>query len=188
VLKPVLTLALPALLLGIGLAQTTPEIRANAFAAVLAQLGVPGPDLRAVPTAVGQRPPVAVPAALAGTVTIDADRFGQYQTTMEIAGRTIPAIVDTGASYVALSYEDAAGVGIHPANQAFTALMHTANGVARAAPVLIQRIRVGNVEAYDIPAVVSEPGALTMHNLLGMSFLRKLSGFQATDGRLVLRQ
>lgn len=124
----------------------------------------------------------------ADSFAIDPDRAGQFQTTMEIAGRSFPAMVDTGASAVSLSFEDAASLGYHPVATDFRWRMTTANGETKAAPVTIPLIRVGNVEARNVQAVISQPGALTTPNLLGMTFLRKLSGYQVDAGRMVLKQ
>ena len=119
---------------------------------------------------------------------IDSDRSGQFATTMLVSGRQVPVLVDTGATYVTLTAEDAATLGLHPADSAFRYAFQTANGTARAAPVLLPEIRVGNVSVRDVQAFVSQPGALTGQSLLGMSFLRKLSGFEIQRGQLVLKQ
>jgi aspartyl protease family protein len=62
----------------------------------------------------------------------------------------------------------------------------TANGVVQTAPVRIREIRVGDILVRDVEAVVLPPRALGV-SLLGMSFLRRLEGFEIAKGRLVLR-
>ena len=123
-----------------------------------------------------------------GTVAIDLNSHGQYETSMVIAGRELPALIDTGAFSVFLSYDAASSIGIHPSTSDYKYAIQTANGMTRAAPATLASIRVGNVEAHNVPAVVSMPGALVTKNLLGMTFLNRLSGFQIQSGRLVLRQ
>jgi aspartyl protease family protein len=95
-------------------------------------------------------------------------------------------LVDTGASIVALSYDDARAVGlsVHPA--AFTRKLSTANGVVEAAPVQIREIRVGEIVARNVDAVVLPRGRLET-SLLGMSFLKRLGGFEIARGRLTLK-
>ena len=91
-------------------------------------------------------------------------------------------------TYVSLTFDDAASIGVHPVDSEFKYASRTANGVARLASAMIPEIRVGNVSAHNVMALVSQPGALTGQSLLGMSFLRKLSGFEIQSGRLVLKQ
>ena len=86
-------------------------------------------------------------------------------------------MADTGATLVVLTYEDAARVGLSPHSLDFSGCAQTANGVARVAPVMLYRVRVDNITLRDVPAAVAEKGALDV-NLLGMSFLGRLKGFQ----------
>ena len=65
--------------------------------------------------------------------------------------------------------------------------MTTANGPAYAAMVTLDEIRLGSIAFGPITASVMPPGALD-HSLLGMSFLERLSGFEMSGDRLVLRR
>ena len=132
----------------------------------------------------------ARPAAQAGGLgrtEIMAGRSGHYQAKVEIDGRQLDMLVDTGATIVALSNEDAGRIGVHPSQSDYTVPMSTANGVAKAARVRLREVRVGQVSAHDVEAVVM-PAGLLRESLLGMSFLKQLSGFEVASGRLVLRQ
>ena len=95
-------------------------------------------------------------------------------------------LVDTGASFVALSHEDAAMLGLKVSQKDFTRRSSTANGVVETAPVRIKEIRIGDIAVRDVEAVVLPPRALST-SLLGMSFLKRLEGFEVAKGRLVLR-
>jgi aspartyl protease family protein len=103
----------------------------------------------------------------------------------DVNGRKATFMADTGATLVVLTYEDAARVGLSPHSLDFSGLAQTANGVARVAPVTLDRMRVEDITVRDIPAVVAEKGALTT-NLLGMSFLGRLKSFQMQGSELVL--
>jgi aspartyl protease family protein len=122
-----------------------------------------------------------------GEFRIAADAAGQYSAMTEINGAQVRMLVDTGASSVALSYEDAAALGLYPAPAEYTHSVSTANGVGRVAPVKLAQIRVGPVVAYNVDAFVGERGALST-SLLGMTFLSKLSKVEVASGALVLRQ
>lgn len=126
-------------------------------------------------------------AALGGrTTVIDGDRQGHFLATTAVEGRHLVMMVDTGASIVALSHEDAAAVGIRPAPGDYRARMSTANGEVAGAPVRIREIRIGEIHVRDVEAVVM-PRGLLRTSLLGMSFLRQLRGFDIAGNRLTLR-
>lgn len=121
-----------------------------------------------------------------GYVELRADAQGHYNSDIEINGRTVHAMVDTGATMVAMSYEDAerAGIFLSPSN--FTHRVNTANGIARVAPVTLDRVRLGSIEVRDVRAAVAERGRLN-GTLLGMSFLGRISRLEMRDGVLVLQ-
>jgi aspartyl protease family protein len=119
---------------------------------------------------------------------ISADPRGQFVTDAEINGsRVSDMLVDTGATAVVLSYEDAAAVGIYPAPADYKYSATTANGVAHIARVTLNQVRVGNLTVHDVDAYVGERGALS-NSLLGMTFLSKLGRYEVASGALVLKQ
>jgi aspartyl protease family protein len=122
-----------------------------------------------------------------GELRIGADPQGQYFTTVEINGSRFRMLVDTGATAVVLSYEDAitAGVRLFPSDYKYAA--STANGVARVARVKLRRVCAGSLVVDDVDAIVGEAGALNS-SLLGMTFLSRLSKIESSRGVLVLRQ
>jgi aspartyl protease family protein len=137
----------------------------------------------AAPTGEGTRV-VLMPAR---TMEIRAGPSGHYVTTVEIERTPIVVLIDTGATKVALSYEDADRAGLKPFSLDFSIPVATANGIAKAAPVTIRRIEVGNIVVRDVEAVVLPEGAFS-GTLLGMSFLSRLSSFGIRDGVLVLEE
>lgn len=122
-----------------------------------------------------------------GMVELRASRGGHFLTTAAINGRPVEVLVDTGASFVALSFEDAerAGVYVRPAD--FTARVQTANGIAKVAPVTLDSVSIGDITLYDVRAVVSEPGRLGT-SLLGMTFIGRLGRAEMRDGMLILQE
>jgi aspartyl protease family protein len=125
-------------------------------------------------------------AHLGSVVEIKAGRNGHFNTEVEVNGRPIEVMIDTGATMVALSYEDAERAGLYISQGDFTGAVSTANGVARVAPVTLDRITIGDITVRDVPAAVAEPGRLRT-SLLGMTFLNKLSRFDMRSGVLVLQ-
>jgi aspartyl protease family protein len=118
---------------------------------------------------------------------IAADQQGQYFTDVDINGARLRMLVDTGATSVALSYEDAAAAGVFPFPSDYKYAVSTANGVARVARIRLNQVRVGQLVVRDVEAVVGEKGALSA-SLLGMTFLSRLSKIESARGTLVLRQ
>lgn len=121
------------------------------------------------------------------TVELRSGSNGHFVADADINGRLVSVMVDTGASMVALSWEDAQAAGVTPRNSDFTGRVNTANGVARVAPITLDRVSIGNVMVRNVRAVVSEPGAL-QQTLLGMSFLGQLRRAEMRSGRLVLEE
>jgi aspartyl protease family protein len=120
-------------------------------------------------------------------VELRAGAYGHFHTRAEINGRPISVMVDTGASMVALSFEDALEAGIQVRDRDFTHRVSTANGYARMAPVMIDRISIGDITVRNVSGAVLESGKLST-TLLGMSFLSRLQRVDIRSGTLVLQE
>jgi len=121
----------------------------------------------------------------ASATELKADSRGHFIVQAEINGRDIWVMVDTGATAVALSYEDAQEAGLRPGSLDFNIPITTANGVGMAARVKLDRVEIDGVRVYDVDGVVLPEGALR-GSLLGMSYLSRLRGFKVEDGVLYL--
>ena len=128
------------------------------------------------------------PDASSGPVVeIAAGRGGHFRTEAEIGGRPVAFVIDTGATMVSLSYEDAQRAGIRLSRSDFTTAVTTANGTTHVAPVRLDHLSIGGITVRKVDAAVSEPGHLKT-SLLGMSFLGRLSRFDMRAGILVLQE
>lgn len=150
-------------------------------------LGLPTSDEIAAMQTTGMQASSAHSNNSGSVVEIDAERNGHFNTEADINGRPIEVMIDTGATMVALSYEDAEAAGIYLNDADFTRAVSTANGVARVAPVTLDRVSIGDITVRNVPAAVAERGRLKT-SLLGMSFLSRLSRFDMRSGRLVLQE
>jgi aspartyl protease family protein len=133
------------------------------------------------------RAPAQSNIAASRSVVIAPSRGGHFRITGRIDGRRIDFMVDTGASVIALKPEDAAILGIRPAEHDYSALVRTANGAIRVAPVELDTVEIEDLEVRNVAAVVL-PAGVANENLLGLSFLRRLRRFEYADGKLVLEQ
>jgi aspartyl protease family protein len=111
---------------------------------------------------------------------------GHYWADAKVNSAQVHFLVDTGASVVALTKQDARRIGVNIRSAGQFARMSTANGEITVPLVTLKRIRIGNVEVTNVDAVVIEEGLST--SLLGMSFLSQLKTWQTTPAGLVLKQ
>jgi len=126
-------------------------------------------------------------AGLAATVELKADERGHFLTRAAIDNSDLDVIIDTGASTVVLSQENAERVGLYPSKLDYVFPVATANGIVKCAEVTLRRVEVGAILLRDVKALVLPRGAFE-GTLLGMSFLSRLKGFRVRDGVLVLEK
>jgi aspartyl protease family protein len=118
--------------------------------------------------------------------SIAADYRGHFTVHPTIRNTTLRMLVDTGASLVVLTDADARSLGLRLAPADYRIRMNTANGVVAAASVHLDELTLGEITVRRVEAVVMPAGALQT-SLLGMSFLKRLSAFEISSGRLVLK-
>jgi aspartyl protease family protein len=111
---------------------------------------------------------------------------GDFDVTAQINGARVAMVLDTGASSVVLTRDDAKAAGLPLEVLAYTVNIDTANGRTRAAPVTLDRIAVGGLVERSVEALVAQPGQLRT-SLLGMSFLNRLQSWEVRGDRLLLR-
>ncbi|WP_027488548.1 retropepsin-like aspartic protease family protein [Allorhizobium undicola] len=109
-----------------------------------------------------------------------------FSAKVETNGASLSMMVDTGASSVVLTPEDAARAGIDPQSLRYITPVMTANGSAMAAQVRLKRVAIGPIVRENITALVTERGRLEQ-SLLGMSFLSTLDTIQIRADELRLR-
>lgn len=111
---------------------------------------------------------------------------GHFTAKVEVNGKSVSMIVDTGASTIVLRPEDAAKAGIDVSRLSFTVPVLTANGRTVAARVRLESVALGPLARQQVEALVAEPHALTQ-SLLGMSFLSRLRSYEFSGDFLTLR-
>ena len=111
---------------------------------------------------------------------------GHFTAKAEVNGTSIPMIVDTGASTIVLTPEDATAAGIDIGGLTYRVPVITANGRTMAARVRLNAVAIGPLDRKDVDALVAQPGTLTQ-SLLGMSFLSRLRSYEFSGDFLTLR-
>lgn len=120
-----------------------------------------------------------------GEVVVPRSADGHYYLTLTINGTAVPFMVDTGASGMVLSLEDAESMGIDPSSLQFFGEAYTANGVVRTAMVTLSSVELGPFRSEDFRAYVNQ-GDMD-GSLLGMDYLEQFN-LEFRGGELVLRQ
>jgi aspartyl protease family protein len=128
--------------------------------------------------------PTAVVQTRDGTLAVKRSRDNQFHITLQVNGVDMDFIVDTGASDLVLTKEDATRVGIDTGALTFLGRAQTANGTVGTANVKLGVVTLGNITDYDLRASVNE-GDL-FESLLGMSYLSRFREMRITGDTLYL--
>ncbi len=147
-----------------------------------AEVGVPSTETSVARPTLPDSPPL-----LGRKVLIKVGPQGHFNADFRLNGRSMAAVVDTGATLVAINVSTARRIGIAISGQDFKYQVDTANGKTRAASVLIDRLQIGRITIDDVQAVVLDDSALS-GTLIGASFLNRLAKYQVENGALLLVQ
>lgn len=110
---------------------------------------------------------------------------GQFFTQGRVNSGSVRFLVDTGASTVALTLDDARRAGVNVQSLSYSTPVDTANGRTMAAAVTLKEIRIGGIRVQNVRALILKEG---LHiSLLGMTFLGELQKVEATPSQLLLR-
>lgn len=102
---------------------------------------------------------------------LNADGRGQFYSVGSINGTSVNFVVDTGATLVTISSQEADRLGINYRSGPH-GLIYTANGSTNAYHVIFNNIRIGGISLNMVPGTVVEGNGLPIA-LLGMSFLNQ---------------
>lgn len=119
-----------------------------------------------------------------GRFAVRRQADGHYYITAEVNNAPVRFVVDTGASAIVLTREDAVRAGLDPEDLNFFGRANTANGVVRTAPVRLDQLVLGDVADYDVPAVVN--AGEMKDSLLGMGYLERWGRIEISNGELIL--
>ena len=107
---------------------------------------------------------------------------GHFYADVQVNGATIRFMVDTGASVVMLTPQDAQRAGI--ALPAQRELAMGVGGTVSVAPVTIDRLAIGPLEARSVQGAVAEQLPIS---LLGQNVLSRIGSVEIRGDRMVLR-
>lgn len=123
-------------------------------------------------------------SSLDGAVELPRASDGHFYAEVKINGAPVRMLVDTGASAIALSREDAQSAGVATSIGMNDVVGRGADGAVRGQYVRLDTVELGPLKGQGLDAVVLNSGKVS---LLGQSFLSKFAAVEITGDRMVLR-
>ena len=123
-------------------------------------------------------------AWLAGDTVLQRQADGHFYARAHIDGTQVRFLVDTGASIVALTGEDAMSLGLSWDDGALRPIGRGASGTVYGTPVLLPSLEVGGFEATNVEAAII-PDGLDV-SLLGQSFLSRIENVEISGDTMRL--
>lgn len=112
-----------------------------------------------------------------------ADALGHILLAARANGASVKFLVDTGATLVSLTTEDAEAAGLKRNELSFDQIVYTGNGPVHAALTQLRELKIEDLEVDNVQVAVIDS---LKQSVLGMSFLQRLKEFDMRDGVLTL--
>jgi aspartyl protease family protein len=126
--------------------------------------------------------PAAAPSALEVTLERNSDRH--FYADANVNGQSVHFLVDTGASEIALTEEDARKVGIAVDPQKYELIGQGASGMVRGQYIELNKVDLGGIQQSGAKAVVVQGASVS---LLGQPFLENVDEIVIRKGEMTLR-
>jgi aspartyl protease family protein len=124
----------------------------------------------------------AVPADQEVVLHRSSDRH--FYADADVDGKSIRFLVDTGASAIALTEQDAQKLGLNPDRQQYELIGQGASGLVRGKFVKLLEIQVGDIRQQDATVAIVEGSTVS---LLGQPFLEQLDEIVIRKDTMLLR-
>ena len=118
------------------------------------------------------------------TIALRRADDGHFYARVRVNGTEIRFMVDTGATNLVLSQQDARRAGFSLDSLSFVLPTNTANGRIYGAGVVLERVELGGFVDTDVRAMVN--GGRMNNSLLGMTYLDRFRSFSVEGDRLLL--
>lgn len=124
------------------------------------------------------------PAISGAPTTLRKAEDGHFWVNAQVNGTPVRFMVDSGASFTALSTDAARSAGVKPDAMAMKVVLETANGIVEADRATAATLQVGSLVMKDHAVVVSSSFGET--NVLGMNFLSALESWRVEGSNMIL--
>jgi aspartyl protease family protein len=121
-----------------------------------------------------------------GRIEVPRANDGHYYMTLSVDGTKVLFVVDTGATDIVLTEDDAQRVGINVDSLVYSGMAGTANGTVRTARTVVSSLALGPMEDRNVSVWVNQGQMDT--SLLGMAYLRRFSRIEIAGGRMILER
>lgn len=121
-----------------------------------------------------------------GGISIPRGQGGHYEVTLIMNGEPVDFIVDTGATNIVLTKEDASRLGFDPDTMRYLGQASTANGIVRTHMVRVAKVKIGDIVDENVKVWVND-GEL-FQSLLGMTYLEKFGRITIENGMMKLER
>ena len=118
------------------------------------------------------------------TISLRRADDGHFYARVKVNGTEIRFMVDTGATSLVLSKQDASRVGFSSESLSFVLPTDTANGRVYGAGIMLDQVELGGFVDRDVRAVVN--GGQMDDSLLGMTYLDRFKGFSVEGDTMLL--
>lgn len=119
-----------------------------------------------------------------GTIELSREANGHFYADVQINGQPVHVLVDTGATGIALTRDDARRAGLGVSIGMPNVVGQGADGDVRGEFVTLDRVSLGAMTAEAMPAIVLDTGG---QSLLGQSFLSRFAAVEIRGDKMVLR-
>jgi len=119
-----------------------------------------------------------------GAVELQRQPDGHFYADVRINGNFVHMLVDTGATDIALSRDDARTAGLATSIGMPDVVGEGADGAVHGESARLDRVELGPLEAQGLDAIVLNGG---QQSLLGQSFLSRFSSIEIHGDKMVLR-
>lgn len=119
-----------------------------------------------------------------GQIVVPRSRDGHYYLTALINGADVRFVVDTGATDMVLTQDDAKRAGLDLDQLTYLGRAFTANGEVNTALVKLDIVQLGEITDHNVAAVVNQ-GPMEQ-SLLGMQYLQRWGRIEIANNELIL--
>jgi aspartyl protease family protein len=119
----------------------------------------------------------------AGETILQREADGHFYANASLDGMDVRFMVDTGASIIALTGDDAMAMGLQWDDAQVRQIGHGANGPVYGVATRISRVELGQFSANNVQAAIIPEGLRV--SLLGQSFLSKIGKVEIRDNQMV---
>ena len=119
-----------------------------------------------------------------GALEIQRSDNGHFYADVDVNGTKVHMLIDTGATGIALSREDARSAGIATSIGMNDVVGEGADGSVHGEVVTVDRMSLGTARAEAVPAIVLNSGG---QSLLGQTFLARFASVEIHGDTMTLR-